>query len=334
MNLRTLLFLALLCCVAPSIAQSQSLPSAPSSQLATTVNGTTVDPDQAAVPHASISFDGPEKTQHVSLTSDDTGAFTVHGLVPEVPYTITVSAKGFATRTLTAVTLHDGQSLDLAAIVLPPETDETVDAMTSEEAAKVELKEEEHQRVLGVIPNFYVVYPNAPFAPLSSTQKFHLVAKTLIDPVTLGAAAFAAGINQAADRPAYVQGAKGYGQRVGAEYADGAVDILFGGAVLPSLLHQDPRYFVQGYGTTKSRLKHALSAPVLCKGDNGKRQFNFSSIGGDLISGAASNIYYPPSDRGVSLTFTTALIVTGGRMANAVLQEFVLPKFTSGKHVH
>ncbi|MDE1161009.1 MAG: carboxypeptidase-like regulatory domain-containing protein [Acidobacteriaceae bacterium] len=332
MNFRSICLLGILCFAGTSYSNAQALPSAPSSQLATTVNGSTVDPDQAAIPHATLEFNGPAKTDHLSFTSDDSGSFTVHGLVPETPYTITVTVKGFQSKTLAPITLHAGESFDMPAIVLVPAVEDQVDAVSVHEAAEIQLHEEETQRVFGLIPNFYVVYPNAVFAPLSAGQKFKLVGRTLIDPVTLGAAAFAAGLNQAADRPAYVQGMKGYGQRVGAEYADGAVDILVGGAILPSLLHQDPRYFVQGSGTTKSRMKHALSSPFFCRSDSGKREFNFSSIGGDLISGAASNIYYPPSDRGVSLTLTTALVITGGRMLNTVMQEFVFPKLTSGKH--
>jgi hypothetical protein len=74
---------------------------------------------------------------------------------------------------------------------------------------------------------------------------------------------------------------------------------------------------------------HALSSPIRAKGDNGKWQFNYSSIGGDLVSGALSNVYYPPSNRGPSLVFTTALTTTAGRMVNALAQEFILSKFTS-----
>jgi hypothetical protein len=106
-------------------------------------------------------------------------------------------------------------------------------------------------------------------------------------------------------------------------------DILIGGAFLPSLLHQDPRYFYQGTGTKKSRAIHAISAPFIAKGDNGQWQFNYSSIGGDLGSSALSNLYYPSSDRGASLVFSNALITTGGRIANALTQEFILHKITT-----
>ena len=191
-----------------------------------------------------------------------------------------------------------------------------------------QIQVEETQRILGIIPNFYVVYDPSPVA-MSTKLKFTLALKTSTDVVTFGAAAFVAGIYQAADRHDFVQGAKGYGQRLGAEYADGVSGILIGGALLPSLLHQDPRYFYQGTGTKKSRALHAMSAPFICHGDNGHLQFNYSSIGGDLASGALSNLYYPQSERGPGLVFNGALIATGGRIVNALAQEFILSKFTS-----
>ncbi len=104
---------------------------------------------------------------------------------------------------------------------------------------------------------------------------------------------------------------------------------MVGEAILPSLLHQDPRYFYQGTGTKRSRAFHALLSPFICKGDNGKWEPNFSSVGGDLTAGAVSNIYSPQSNRGAGILFENALITTGGRMANGLVQEFILRRFTS-----
>ena len=204
----------------------------------------------------------------------------------------------------------------------------TVDAIMPEQLALQQLKAEEKQRILGVIPNFYVTYDKNPM-PLTTKMKYQLALKAATDPVTIAGTAVLAGIYQAADTPNYVQGLKGYGQRFGATYTDGFTDIMIGGAILPSLLHQDPRYFYQGTGTKKSRALHAIAAPFEAKGDNGQWQFNYSSIGGDLASGALSNLYYPPSNRGASLVFTGALITTAGRIANALAQEFILHKITS-----
>jgi hypothetical protein len=138
-----------------------------------------------------------------------------------------------------------------------------------------------------------------------------------------------AAIHQAADIPDYRQGWKGYGERFGSAAADGISDIMIGGAILPSLLHQDPRYFFQGTGSNKSRVFHALSSPFVCRGDNGRLQPNYSSVGGDLGSAAISNIYYPASNRGAGLVLSNFAISTGERMLSSVIQEFVLPRFTS-----
>jgi len=107
---------------------------------------------------------------------------------------------------------------------------------------------------------------------------------------------------------------------------------MIGGAILPSLLHQDPRYFYQGTGTTKSRVVHAVTSPFVCKGDNGKWQPNYSTMGGDLASAAISNAYYPASNRGVGLFLGNFLIGTGQRAAANLAQEFVLRRLTKTKN--
>jgi hypothetical protein len=98
---------------------------------------------------------------------------------------------------------------------------------------------------------------------------------------------------------------------------------MIGGAVLPTVLHQDPRYFYQGTGSKRSRILHALSGPFICKGDNGNWQPNFSSVGGYLASGSLANIYYPAKNRGTAVVFSTALIDAGGTMVADVIQEFI-----------
>jgi hypothetical protein len=187
---------------------------------------------------------------------------------------------------------------------------------------------QEQQRVLGFIPNFYVNYDGGNAAPLTTGLKFKLAMRVARDPVTILGVAAMAGINQASNRPDYVQGAKGYGQRLGAEAASGFSSILLGGAILPSLLHQDPRYFYQGTGGTSSRLRHAMVSPFICRGDNGQRQINYSSIGGDLGATALSMTYYPSTNRGAGDAFVSFGIGTAGRVFAAIAQEFIIPRFT------
>jgi hypothetical protein len=211
--------------------------------------------------------------------------------------------------------------------IADPTTSITVHA-SNVEIATEQVHVEEQQRVLGFIPNFYTVYDSENAVPLTTKLKFQLAVRVSVDPVTWTGVAFMSGVRQAARTPNYVLGSKGYGQRFGAEAADGFSDILIGGAILPSLLHQDPRYFYQGTGTTRSRLGHALASPFVCKGDNGRWQPNYSSVGGDLAASALMNIYYPQSNRGAGMIFGQFAISTAEREVSGLVQEFVLRKLT------
>jgi hypothetical protein len=94
-------------------------------------------------------------------------------------------------------------------------------------------------------------------------------------------------------------------------------------------------YSEQGRGTTKSRLRHALLAPFVCRADNGKRQPNYPSLGGDLATGAIANLYYPASNRGAGLVFSNFAIGTAERVGASVAQEFLLGKLTHrGGHIN
>ena len=197
-----------------------------------------------------------------------------------------------------------------------------------EQIATEQVKIEEQQRVFGIIPNFYVVYDHNA-EPLTTKLKFKLAFKTATDPVTIRRSSCVCRHQPGGGLPNYGQGWEAYGKRVGAAAADGFSDIMIGGAILPSLLHQDPRYFYQGTGTNKSRALHALSSPFVCRGDNGRLQPNYSSLGGDLATAALSNAYYPASNRGAGMVFENFLISTGERMVNTLVQEFILGKLTS-----
>ncbi len=165
-------------------------------------------------------------------------------------------------------------------------------------------------------------------------MNFHLAYKSLTSPDFFGRVVGWAGVEQAADTPGqWRQGAEGYGKRVGAGFADAATAGLIGNAILPSLLHQDPRYFYQGTGTKKSRALHAVLATVICKGDNGAWQPNYSAWGGSLISYSISTAYYPSADRNAEHVFRGFGIDIGLHVVGGLVQEFILAKFTSrGKH--
>lgn len=296
------------------------------------IMGTVTDVRNDAIPNAAVTLEGPTPADHVTASTDATGLFTFPNLRANVSYRITVKAKDFAPWASPAIILQAGQQLNLGAIPLNITVFQTtVTALTTEQIATRQVRAQEQQRVIGVFPNFYVTYSPNP-APLTTKLKYELALRSIVDPVNILSTAAFAGFNQAADTPDYQQGVLGYAQRFGAGFADGATGILIGGAVLPSLLHQDPRYFYKGTGSVKSRILNAAAFSVLCRGDNGRWQPNYSSVGGDLASGALSNIYYPPSNRGAGLVFYNALLDAAGRVASNLAQEFVFKKFTTRKH--
>lgn len=294
-----------------------------------TILGTVLDATGSTVPNATVVLRGSGPNDQRTLVTADNGFFKFDGVNSATPVRIEVSASELKNWSSNEIILRPGQFSILTNVqlaVAPVET--SVSAVTSEQLAAEQVKVQEQQRVLGIVPNFYVTYEHQP-APLTSKLKFQLAVKALTDPVTIMGFGMNAAIYQAFDYPGYSQGAVGYGKRLGATFAGGYSKILIGDAILPSLFHQDPRYFYQGTGTTKSRLLHALSTPFITRGDDGHKEFNYSNILGDVASGAIANAYYPSQDRGAGLVARSALIGVGGRMAFGVVQEFVLRKWTS-----
>lgn len=321
------LCLMILCLSISDTALAQQI-SAPEPQTGTII-GTVFDVNEGVVPGATVVLEGQSPSDHKRVVANDNGFFHFDQVNPVVPYHVTISANGFADWTSPEVILTPGQYFELDNIRLRIATVITaVDAVGStEEIARQQVEVAEKQRVLGFIPNFYVVYDHNA-VPLTPKLKFRLAAKTSTDPVTFLGTAFVASVDHASNTPNYGQGWDAYGQRMGANYANGLTDIMIGGAILPSILRQDPRYFYKGTGTKKSRTLYALRTPFVCKGDNGHWQPNYSSLGGYLASGAISNVYYPPSNRGPGLVFANTFVDIAADMANGLIQEFLLRKLT------
>jgi hypothetical protein len=198
-------------------------------------------------------------------------------------------------------------------------------------ASENQLQQELHQRMAGVVPNFNAVL-NGSALPLSGRQKIRASFRGAIDPYQFGLALFTSGYGQATDshssidpdglRHGYGQGAQGYGKRFGSSYADQFTGAILGNGVFPALLHQDARYYRMGTGSFKKRFFYSLSTTVVCRGDDGKRQPNYSNLLGNLASGGISNIYYPKADRGFGLTIEQGLVVTAEGSFGALLIEF------------
>jgi hypothetical protein len=321
----------------PTPAPTAPLPATPIPQTPATITGIVTDADAASIPNARIILTAtaspptenspPQQKALTALTAND-GSFTLTS-IPPGPFTLTIVATGFATRQVTGQ-LQPSQALTLDTIVLTASAAVTEIQVTATQTdiAQAQIGEEEKQRVLGVIPNFYVSYVSDP-VPLTPAQKFQLAGHTLIDPVNLILNGVAAGVQQATDTYAWGEGVEGYSKRYAAAYGNFLTGTLIGDAALPILFKQDPRYFYKGAGTIRHRALYAIANAVICKGDNHHWQVNYSAILGGLASGALSNLYYPaPNRSGVGLTFEAAGFGTAISAASNLLQEFLIPKLT------
>ena len=297
------------------------------------VSGTVVDQSGAVVARARVTLtignqSGPQ-AKVLEAVAGANGEFFFPNVAPGA-FQLTVIAAGFGSQTFSG-SVRSGQTevVPPIALTVADALTEVDVSMTQAEVAEEQIKIEEKQRVLGVVPNFYVTYiPDA--APLTAKQKFKLAFRAMIDPFTVFIAASVAGIEQGQNHFAeYGQGAQGYGKRFGASYADATTGTLFGAAVFPALLKQDPRYFYKGTGGVSSRALYAIASSVICKGDNRKWQPNYSNMLGTLAAGGISNLYYPEQDRnGVGLTFENAAIGLIATSASNLFQEFVVRKLT------
>lgn len=302
-----------------------------SEPLSGTIHGIAGGPDGQVYEgvRVALSSSGAAPVLTQAQTTDADGVFEFSN-VPPGPFRLTLASPGFVTQTIPGH-LHAGESYDAHTIVLRvAATTSTVEVSASEvEIAQAQVDLEEKQRVLGVIPNFLVSY-DSDAAPLTARQKFQLAWQTAVDPVSFGSAGLFAGIDQASNAlPGYGQGAQGYAKRFAAMYSDTFVGTMIGSAILPSLLRQDPRYFVKETGSKRSRIWYAVYNSVMCKGDSGRWQVNYSGLLGGMAAGGVSQLYYPASDRsGAGAIFASTAIVAGTSIFSNLAQEFVVKRFT------
>jgi len=190
--------------------------------------------------------------------------------------------------------------------------------------ADEQIKAQEKQRVFGILPTFNTTYLGADTVSMTARQKFGLAFHSATDPMAFGMAAIIAGLGElGGDNKGFPWGAKGFGERTGAAYLDSFDGAMIGNAILPSILHQDPRYYRMGHGSKTKRLFYALGTTFLCKHDKtGRWEPNYSNFGGNIAAGAISNLYYPKDDGGIALTITNGMIVSAEGAFASVLNEF------------
>jgi Carboxypeptidase regulatory-like domain len=315
---------------APGLQSSRLM--SPDQQATGSISGTVLDPSGAQVEGALVSIQFLDSRPQRTLTTDAAGTFNF-AAVNAGTFKLEVISPGFATWVSSALVLLKGQQYELPTITLQVSSATTnVDVnFTRHDIAEEQVSLQEKQRVLGIFPNFYVSY-TWDAVSLSSGQKFRLALRGAYDPVSFAIPGIIAGIEQSQNTfSGYGQGASGYFKRYAASYGDGFIGSMIGNAILPSLFHQDPRYFYKGTGTVRSRALYAMSTAFICKGDNGHWQPNYSFILGNFASAGLSNLYYPSSDRnGAGLTIRNGLVDTASGAASSLLQEFLIKKISRG----
>jgi hypothetical protein len=293
------------------------------------IKGKIIDQTGVGIGGARIKLTHEGQSANQEALSGDGGEFFFADVALGA-FQLTISSEGLASQEISG-TVQPGEAhvIPPVMLVIATQVTEVRVGLTQVELAEVQIQDQEKQRVLGFIPNFYVSYvPNA--APLTPKQKFGLAWKSSVDPVTfLGVGALAGTYHATGRWSSYGQGVQGYTKRYGAAYADVFAGTFIGGAILPSVLKQDPRYFYRGRGSKRSRLLYALSSAFICKGDNGQWEPNYSNVGGNFAAGGLSYLYYPAGDRhGARLLLSTALVRLGETTIASVFQEFFVRKLT------
>jgi hypothetical protein len=157
---------------------------------------------------------------------------------------------------------------------------------------------DDKNRIFGVLPNYATVEPNTSVLPVTTKSTFKMFALGSFDPYVFPFVAFTAGIAQLDnDEPSWGRGIGSFGKRYAAAFSDNTIGNFMTSAVAPTVLHQDPRYFVLGKGGFLHRAGYALSRSVVTRTRAGRRAFNLSEIGGNAVAAGISNAYHPPEDR-------------------------------------
>jgi len=150
-------------------------------------------------------------------------------------------------------------------------------------------------RIFFALPNLLTVENASSMPPLTTKQKFKTVAEGCFDPVEVAFIGIQAGIGQMDNtNPTYHQGLIGYSKRFGTDYADAIIGNFGTGAIFPTLLREDPRYYQMGKGNFFRRFGYAAIRVVVTRSDtSGKHEFNFSEFLGNGMAAGLSNTYHP-----------------------------------------
>jgi hypothetical protein len=209
------------------------------------------------------------------------------------------------------------------------------DAETTASPAKLrddQLKAEQHQRVLGILPNFYTVYGTGA-VPLTTKQKFHLAWKSELDPENLGMLALNAAMEKPTPKKHAGMVAQHYPDRLAIDWAQDMGGLLFGKVLLSSAFHEDPRFFYRDTPSKCSRIWYSVWADFTTRNDKGHIEPAYSAFASEAVSHASVNLFYKPDQRiPVGTIFKEILMDRLSGIGDNLAQEFVFHRLTPRAH--
>ena len=174
----------------------------------------------------------------------------------------------------------------------PPPEKPVTPALTSDPTAPPPPIKED-KRILGVLPNYRTAEMPLVYTPIPPSYKLKIAVKDSFDYPLMGVAAIYASFYQLEDsHPQFGQGVKGYAKRLGTSYTDQVVGNMLAEGILPSLFHEDPRYFRMNEGKPSKRFWYAVSRIFITRTDSGGKSFNFAEVLGNGIAAGVGLSYY------------------------------------------
>ena len=161
----------------------------------------------------------------------------------------------------------------------------------------IPIERRQPQRILGFMPNFRSVSGGAKPYPPGWKYNFTVATHQATDYSTfifLGLTSLTAeGMNE---HSALGKGAGGFYAYTWRGFLDKSDNTYLSAWLLPSLLHEDTRYYALGNEHSISiRALYVISRQGVARTYGGRQTPNFAGLGGKVITQVVSRTYYPPS---------------------------------------
>jgi hypothetical protein len=152
------------------------------------------------------------------------------------------------------------------------------------------------KRLFGIIPNYRADQAHDTYKPLTTAEKYRIARSDSFDwPNYFLLAGFALQSQVAAGGFSHNGGFTGFTQYYARAFGDQIIGSYVTEAILPSLLHEDPRFFRLGSGTLWHRTTYAASRILVTRADSGKTRLYVSELAGNAAVVAITSSYYPDS---------------------------------------